>query len=141
MTAAVGVGCTAKIPPPKPPPFAGEVIEIDIGEVFLADRESASHAIEEPIDLPRKAMLRVKGVYHFVDSHKDLPINIDLIRREKNGKLASHSGGASSPDKRTSTTFSFTTDLLAPASGGGEFELRMRAGERFIAHGKVVVKD
>lgn len=140
-TASASIGCSTRNPPPSPPPFNGVVMEYDIGEVSLADTLSASCIIDKPITLPRKAMLRIKGVYRFVEAAKDLPVNIDITGRSRSGSSAIYSSGASGPVKRDDGKYAFTTDIPAPVSGSGEFELTLRAGKRFIAHGKVIVKD
>jgi hypothetical protein len=137
---AASLGCTTKIPPPTPPPFAGEIVEIDIGEVPLVDAAGSSHAIKESVKLPRKAMLRIQGGYQFQDPDRYFPISAS-IKRQSNGNLVTYSDGVTGELQRGDTGYAFTVDILAPESGTGEFDLVVKAGTLFVAHGKVVVKD
>jgi hypothetical protein len=137
---AGSLGCTTKIPPPTPPPFAGEIVEIDIGEVPLVDAAGGSHAIKESVKLPRKAMLRIHGGYQFQDPDKYLPIGASIIRLS-NGNPVKYSDAVTGELQRGDTGYAFTLDILAPQSGTGEFDLVVKAGTQFVAHGKVVVKD
>jgi len=137
---AAVAGCTTKIPPPEPPIF-GELIEFDLGEAPLAETAKASQAIAEVIQLPRKATLRIKGSYRAVEADQYLLISVDITRQSKNGTPVIYASGAASATKRDDFTYTFTADIVSEQSAPGEFDLVMRAGKQFIAHGKVVVKD
>lgn len=136
---AVVAGCAAKVPPPQPP-VVGELIELDLGEVTLAETAGASHAIAQPVQVPRKATLRIKGAYEHVDAGP-FPVSTDVTRQSRSGIPVKYATGGGVAVKRDDLTCTFTIDVVTPQSDTGEFDLTLYAGKRFIAHGKVIVKD
>jgi hypothetical protein len=118
----------------------GELIEFDLGEAPLADTEKASKEIAETIRLPLKATLRMKGAYRAVKPDQYLPIIVQITRMS--GRTAvTYADGTATAVKQGDLTYSFTADVVLNQSRTGEFDLVVRAGEQFIAHGKVVITD
>jgi hypothetical protein len=140
LVTALLLGCAKKVPPPKPPVF-GELIELDLGEVPLAETALASHAIAEVIQLPRKATLRIKGAYRSSEPDHYLPISAGIMGKSSKGTPVTFASGATSVAEQGNSSYGFTVDVRSDLSAASEYELVLSAGKQFIAHGKVIVKD
>lgn len=135
-TSLLLAGCGNRSPPPVPPEPA-HIVPFSLGDIEAVDSRQASHLMETPVKLTTDATLRVNGNYRFVDEKKDVPVFVSITRQER-GQRATYSGSGTSDLRLKDGHYSFTVDVPAPQSTGN-FDLDVRAGERYIAHGTVVV--
>jgi hypothetical protein len=133
----IASGCSSQPRAPKPPP-PSKVVEVSFANVAAVSSEKESHSIAGDIKLSRDSTLRITGSYRPAELKQDVPIHVD-VTRPINGKPLSYSSSGTADIKIDGGLYSFVVDVPAPQADPGNYDLTVKAGKRFIAHGKIVL--
>lgn len=135
ITFALGCSSQPRAPKPAPP---SKVVETSFANVAAVSNEKESHSIPGDIKLSRDSTLRITGSYRPVELKQDVPIRVDATRLFK-GSPRRYSSSVTADIKVDGGLYSFVVDIAAPQADPGNYDLTIKAGKRYIAHGKIVL--
>ena len=129
------LGCSSQPRAPKPPP-PSKLVEASFANVAAVSSEKESHSIPGDIQLSRDSTLRITGSSRPAELKQDVPIHVDITIE---GQPGSYSSSGSADIKVDGALYSFVVDVAAPQADPGNYHLTVKAGKRYIAHGKIVL--